>query len=361
MDELKKAREKINEIDEQMAKLFAERMQAVKEVAAYKKAHGLPVLDKAREEELLRKNTEKVENPELKEYYAQFLKNNTAVSRAYQERLLSGMKVAYCGEKGAFAYLSAARAYPTAEKLSFPDFLSAYKAVEKGEADACVLPVENSYNGEVGQVTDLAFTGSLSIVNMIELPITQDLLGVKGASVKEIKEVWSHPQAIGQCAEYIREKGMTAHEFSNTALAAKFVAEKGDKAHAAIGSAEAAGIFGLEVLERNINQSPVNTTRFAVFARAQAERDEKDKRVCSVFTFTVKNEAGALAKAVEIIGSNGFNMRTIRSRPMKELMWQYYFYVEAEGNIFSRKGEEMMKQLSEHCDRLKAIGSFIMD
>lgn len=361
MNDLEKARKTISEIDEQMAKLFAERMHAVKLVAEYKKSHGLPVLDKAREEELLRKNTEKINDETLKEYYAQFLKNNMAVSRAYQERLLGGMKVAYSGEKGAFAYLATERAFPTAQKLSYPDFLSAYKAVENGEADACVLPVENSYNGEVGQITDLAFTGSLFIVGMLELPITQDLLGVAGASVKDVKDVWSHPQALGQCAEYIREKGMTAHEFSNTALAAKFVAEKGDSTQAAIGSALAAEIFGLEVLERNINQSPANTTRFAVFSRAKVNRDEKDNRVCSVFTFTVKNEAGALAKAVDVIGSNGFNMRTIRSRPMKELMWQYYFYVEAEGNIFSEQGKKMMQELSGHCDRLKAVGSYIKD
>ena len=361
MDKLEQARKKINEIDEQMTKLFAERMQAVEMVAEYKKEHGLPVLDKAREDELLRKNAEKISDERLKEYYVQFLKNNMSVSRAYQERLLSGMKVAYSGEKGAFAYLSAERAFPTAEKVSYPDFLSAYKAVEPGDADACVLPVENSYNGEVGQVTDLAFTGSLYIVGMIDLPITQDLLGVQGASVKDVKEVWSHPQALGQCAEYIRKKGWTAHEFSNTALAAKFVAEKGDSAHAAIGSALAAEIFGLDVIEHNINQSPANTTRFAVFARANVSRSESDKRVCSVFTFTVKNEAGALAKAVDVIGSNGFNMRTIRSRPMKELMWQYYFYVEAEGNIFSEKGAQMFKELSEHCDRLKAVGSYLKE
>lgn len=361
MAEIDELRENINRLDGVLSKAFSERMETAKGIAAYKRAHGLPVLDEKREEEVIRRNTEKYSDPETKDYYVQFLKEVMALSRAYQERLQTGMKAAYCGTEGAFAHLATEKLFPSAQKIAYPDFVSAYKAVEEGKADACVLPVENSYNGEVGQITDLAFSGSLWLVGMTEIPVSQDLLGVKGASVKDIKEVWSHPQALGQCADYILQKGMTAHEFSNTALAAKFVAEKGDKIHAAIASAQAAELFHLDVLEKNINQSPANTTRFAVFSRANVVRDKHDKRVCSVFTFTVKNEAGALAKAVDVIGKHGFNMRTIRSRPMKDLAWQYYFYVEAEGNLQSDEGKAMLEELKTHCDRLKTVGSYVKD
>lgn len=361
MDSLDKARKKINEVDEQMAKLFTERMLAAREVAEYKKKHGLKIFDAAREAEVIKRNSAFIEDTEIREYYVNFLKNNMAVSREYQDRLMEGMKVAYCGTEGAFAHIATTKLFPTARKIAYPDFVSAYLAVENGECDATVLPVENSYNGEVGQVTDLMFSGSLYINAMIELAVSQDLLVIPGTVMSDIKEVVSHPQALGQCADYIREKGFTQHEYTNTALAAKHVAERGDKSVAAIASAEAAEIFGLEVLERNINASRSNTTRFAVFTRAENKNNIKKMGVHTVLLFTVRNEAGALAKAIDVIGKHGFNMRTLRSRPMKELLWQYYFYVEAEGNIHTDEGKEMMLELHQYCDRLKSVGTYVKE
>ena len=194
---------------------------------------------------------------------------------------------------------------------------------------------------------------------MCEIPVCQDLLVKPGVTLADIKTVVSHPQALGQCAEFIRKHGLVTKEFANTALAAEAVAESSDVSVAAIGSAEAAEIFGLEVLEKNINSARSNTTRFAVLSRAENKISTREMGVHSVFTFTVRNEAGALAKAIDIIGKHGFNMRSIRSRPMKDLLWQYYFYVEAEGNLNTPEGCMMMEELRQHCDRLKALGAFI--
>ena len=359
MDSLKNARTKINEIDAKMAELFTERMKAAAEIAEYKKERGLPIYDKAREDEVILKNSALVEEEEIREFYVNFLKSNMSISRAWQERLISGMKVAYSGVEGAFAHIATGKLFPTAKKVAYPDFLTAYRAVEEGECDVAVLPVENSYNGEVGQVTDLMFSGSLYITGMLDLAVSQDLLGVPGATISDIKEVISHPQALAQCAQYIREMGFIEREFSNTALAAREVATRGNKSLAAIASAEAAKIFGLEVLQRNVNASRQNTTRFAIFARAENKHRSSETGAHSIFFFTVRNEAGALAKAIEIIGKHGFNMLSLRSRPMKELLWQYYFYVEAEGNINTEDGTEMMKELSKYCDRLKSVGTYI--
>ena len=361
MASLNEARKKINEIDKEMADLFVRRMEAAAEIAQYKSEHGLPIFDAAREEDVIRRNSEMVESDEIRAYYVNFLKNNMAVSRSYQSKLLEGMKVAYSGTEGAFAHIATTRLFPTAKKIAYGDFDSAYRAVVDGECDAVVLPVENSYNGEVGQVTDLMFSGSLYVNEVIDLPITQDLLGIKGATVADVKEVFSHSQALGQCAQYIRENGFTTHEYVNTALAARYVAEKGDKSLGAIASAEAAEIFGLEVLARNINASRSNTTRFAVFSRSENKHRKKDMGVHTVLLFTVRNEAGALAKAIDIIGKHGFNMRCLRSRPMKELLWQYYFYVEAEGNVHTDDGAKMMAELSEYCDKLKAVGTYVKE
>lgn len=356
---LDKARKEINEIDRQMAELFVRRMRAAESVAQYKKERGLAILDEAREEEVVRRNSALIEDEALREFYVNFLRDTMATSRAYQSRLMEGMRVAFSGTEGAFAHIAASKLYPTAEKVAFGDFSSAYKAVERGECDIAVLPVENSYNGEVGQVTDLMFSGSLYVNGMFDLPVTQDLLAKEGVTIDEIKEVVSHPQAFGQCSEYIKNHGFARHEFANTALAAKWVAENPDRSVAAIGSREAAELFGLCVLDHDINENRRNSTRFAIFSRVSNKRIAKDGGVHSILLFTVRNEAGALAKALDVIGSHGFNMRTLRSRPMKELLWEYYFYVEVEGNIQSEEGTSLIETLGEFCDKLKFAGTYI--
>jgi len=355
---LDKARRIINEVDAKMAELFVQRMKAAETVAEYKKERGLGILDAAREKEVIARNAAMISDEKLREYYISFLKDTMAVSRAYQARLMNGMRIAYAGVEGAFAHIAAEKLYPYAEKVSYKDFASAYKAVEAGECDVCVLPVENSYNGEVGQVTDLMFSGTLYVNEMLELAVTQDLLGIPGASLSDIKTVISHPQALGQCAAYIKARGFDEIEAVNTAVAAKRVADENDKTKAAIASAEAAELYGLSVLDHDINESRSNTTRFAAFSRV-ANSKAGASGVHSIMLFTVRNEAGALAKAIDVIGSRGFNMRTLRSRPMKDLLWEYYFYVEAEGDIQTEEGLSMMEELGEFCYRLKFAGTYI--
>ncbi len=361
MDLLESARKEIIEIDKKMAELFVQRMRASEKVAEHKKQHGLPVFDPPRESEVLRKGAERVADETLREYYVNFIKNNMELSKAYQYRILEGMRVAYCGTEGAFAHIATGKLFPGSQRIAYGDFKSAYLSVENGTCDVAVLPVENSYNGEVGQVTDLMFSGSLYVNATLDLAVSHDLLVIPGTEKKDIETILSHPQALGQCAEFIRRHGWKTQEYTNTALAAKFVAQNQNKTIAAIASAEAADIFGLEVLDRNINESRSNTTRFAAFTRSRNTRSSSVMGAHFILVFTVKNEAGSLAKAMDVIGKCGFNMRTLRSRPMKELLWQYYFYVEAEGNIDSDRGAEMMERLSEFCDRLKLVGTYIKE
>ncbi len=358
MASIDKTRQEINEIDKEMAKLFEKRMRAAEKIAEYKKEHGLKVYDKEREAEVIKRGAEMIEDAELRSYYVKFIENNMAVSRLYQDKLLSGMKVAYSGTAGAFAHIAAEKIFPTARKIAYGDFKSAYQAVESGECDAVVLPLENSYNGEVGQVTDLMFSGSLYVNAMTEIEVSHDLLGTPDAELSDIKKVISHPQALAQCAKFIKDGGYAEREYENTALAAEYVSKLNDKSVAAIASEEAGKLFGLKVLKSDVNSSKNNTTRFAVFTRAENRHTDTDMGVHTVFLFTVRNEAGALAKAIDIIGKHGFNMRSLRSRPMKELLWQYYFYVEAEGNIHTDEGKKMLEELSLYCDRLKSVGTF---
>lgn len=358
MDLLNQARKIINETDEEMAKLFVRRMQAAEMVAQYKKENGMPILDPVREEQVIQRNADFIEDEEMRSYYIPFIRRNMEISRAYQHKLIEGMRVAYSGTEGAFAHIASKRLFPTSEAVAFGSFADAYRAVEAGDCDVAVLPVENSYNGEVGQVTDLMFFGSLYVNGIYDLAVTHDLLVLPGTKKEDIKQVVSHPQALGQCAEYIRQNGWEAVEYANTALAARFVANQNDPSVAAIASEEAAELFGLEVLERNVNESRSNTTRFAVFARSENRNLSEQMGAHFMLVFTVQNKAGSLAKAINVIGAHGFNMRTLRSRPMKELLWQYYFYVEAEGDIHSKEGVAMLRELSAVCDRLKAVGSY---
>ncbi len=358
MNKLEEARKSINEIDKEMAALFVKRMEAAKLISEYKMERGLPILDQSRENALIAKNSEYVEDETLRSYYVNFLKETMGISRKYQQMLQEGLKVAYSGVEGAFANIAAKNIFPSAKQIPFGDFTSAYEAVVNGECDCAVLPIENSYAGEVSQVIDLMFQGSLCINGIYDLEVTHNLLGLPGATINDIKTVISHPQALEQCSKYIKKHGFEAVRANNTAIAAQNVVEKGDKSVAAIASRDTAKLYGLNVLERRINESSMNTTRFAVFSRAESLPDYKETGRQFIMVFTVRDEAGALAQAINIIGDCGFNMRTLRSRPMKELMWKYYFYVEADGNAYSEEGKRMMKELSKYCDRLRIIGSF---
>lgn len=349
------ARKIINEVDSKMAELFVERMRAVEKVYEYKKKFGMPIFDQAREEIVIEKNVSLIEDEILKGYYIDYIKNMMSISRAYQYRMQKGLNVAYSGVEGAFAHIAAGRIFPEGNRVSCRDFKAAYDSVISGKNDVAVLPIENSYAGEVGQTIDLIFSGSLFINGIYELEIHQNLLGVPGATVEDVKKVISHPQALGQCHDYIELRNLETEESNNTALAAKRVAETNDKSLGAIASVETAEIYGLEVLATNINKSGENTTRFAVLSRVPTSSADLPN---SILMFTVKHEAGSLANAISIIGKYGYNMTALRSRPLKKHSWQYYFYIEIDGLTDTSTGREMMDELNKVCDKLKVVGTF---
>lgn len=356
MSDLENARKIIDEADKEIAELFIKRMGAVKTVAQYKGERGLPIFDEEREKLILQRNVERLPSNELKSYYDILLRSFMDISKKYQENLLSGMKIAFCGIEGAFAEIAAKRIFPQGRTISFSDFDSAYKSVLEGECDCCVLPIENSYAGEVGQVIDLMFSGDLTVNGIYDMPVKQNLIGVKGATLENIKKVVSHPQALSQCNVYIKEHGFVSEQATNTAVAARQVAALNDISVAAIASRETASVYGLDVIDHDINESAVNTTRFAVFSKSQVNNSKDNGKF--ILLFTVNNVVGALAKAVNIICAHGFNMRILRSRPVKDVPWQYYFYVEVEGDQSSDEGQRMLNELSVCCEKLKIAGNF---
>ena len=354
-NKLDEARRIINEVDAQMAELFVKRMKAVGMVYEYKQEHGLPISDQKREDAVIERNASLIEEDVLRSYYVDFLKSTMAISRAYQYRMQNGLRVAYSGVEGAFAHIAAGRIFPEGNRVSYSDFKAAYEAGVKGECNAVILPIENSYAGEVGQTMDLIFSGPLYINGIYELEIRQNLLGLPEATAEDIRRVVSHPQALSQCHDYIKMRGFETGEATNTATSAKAVAESGDKSLGAIASAETAEIYGLKVLEANINKSGENTTRFAVLSKVQASAPALPS---SVLMFTVKHEVGSLAEAIGIIGKYGYNMTALRSRPLRKHSWQYYFYVEIDGSTDTENGKQMLEELNRVCDHLKVAGTF---
>ncbi len=356
MSNLQEARKKINEIDEQMARLFEERMEAVRTVAEYKMDRGLPVYDESREKEVLDKNTAFLTNERYQPYYTLFQQGVMDVSKNYQRQLMEGLHIAYSGVEGAYAHIVSRRVFPEGKSVSYPNFEAAYRAVEKGACDCLVLPIENSFAGQVGDNIDLIFEGTLYITGIYELPIQHNLLGVKGARAEDIKRVISHEQALEQCGTYISGHNLDYQACRNTAVAAKTVAEKGDKSQGAIASKETAELYGLEVLAEKINDSNLNTTRFAVLSRRKNDKQRVQGHF--VMMFTVSHQAGALARAIDIIGKYGFNMEAIKSRTLKGQLWQYYFYTEIEGNPYGKSGAGMVEELRECCDQVRIIGTY---
>ena len=268
------------------------------------------------------------------------------------------MPIAYSGIEGSFAGIAAEEIFPNEVLLPCRSFREAYEQVERGSCEACVLPIENSYAGEVGQVSDLMFAGALKIAGVYELHVSQCLLGVKGSTPATVRRVISHPQALEQCADHIARRGFETIPCENTARAAKEAARRGDIALGAIASRRAAELYGLEVLEEDINESARNVTRFAVFKGAETAGTARPG-TNTVLIFTIRDFAGALARAITIIGKHNYNMRVIRSRPVKDVNWQYFFYTEIEGRLDSEEGWRMLEQLKAACEVIKVVGTYV--
>lgn len=353
---LDRARKEINEADAEIARLFEKRMNAVRSVALYKKERGLPVTDESREQAVIERGAALIQTPEYRPYYVNFQKSCMEVSKSFQHRLLDGARVAYGGAEGAFADTVARRIFPDAATVAYPDFAGAYSAVEEGECDYALLPLENSFAGDVGQAMDLAFFGGLHINAVYDVKIVQDLLAKKGTELYDITTVISHPQALAQCSDFIKKHGFTTVEAASTASAAKLVSSDPRRDIAAIAGAEAGRRYGLSTLAGHINESDINTTKFAVFSQAAAHEAGENGRF--ILFFTVGNSAGALSRAVSCIGENGFNLIALKSRPTKSLIWDYYFFAEGEGDISSERGRSMLEQLSLCCNSVRVAGVF---
>lgn len=350
-DALEKARQAIDRIDGEMARLFQARMEAVAQVAAYKAEQGLPILDGAREAQVLERNLDRLPpGHPLRAYYRDFLQYNMALSRQYQAGLLGRDTVAYQGVPGAFSHIALSRLFPHARALACPTFEGVFAAVQADQAAHGVLPFENSQAGDVAETLDLCMANpGCYVQRMYDLPVTQNLLGLPGAALGDIRRVLSHPQALGQCREFLLRLGLEGEPRANTAIAAQEVAGTGDLTLGAIASRETAALYGLQVLCPDISRERDNTTRFMVIGKEPPQMGNRFSLL-----FTIPHVAGSLARVVETIGKQGYNMESIKSRPLPHTAWEYYFYTELVGT----PGPALLEALRAQCSSLRLLGRY---
>ncbi len=353
MNKLEQARAEINAIDEQMRQLFEKRMQAVEDVAAYKIEHNMKIFDPQREAQVIKTNSEKMQNKKLLSYYREYVQATMDISKHYQQSIVNSGVYGYQGVPGAFSHIATRHLFPHGKVKNYPTFEAAVKGLLNHEVTYAILPFENSYTGEVGEVLDLLFHYDVAIQSIYDLKINQNLLGIEGASLCDIKHVYSKDQAINQCMKFLKNFDFELIPYDNTALAAKYVSEAKDKHKAAIASIETAETYGLKVLAENINTSQDNTTRFVVLGN---ELPQKGDTLAVVFT--VEHESGQLAKIMQIVANYGFNMESIKSRSLKNASWQYYFYMEIVGDIQDEKMQSMLAQCRQSSSNFKVIGVY---
>lgn len=280
------AREKIDEIDAQMAKLFEQRMTAVCAVSEYKRLNSLPVLDSGREQKVLEKNKAFIKNQQYLPYYDSFLRDVMDISKQYQRNRLAMQesaviadrenkdtkKYGFQGSEGSYSALAVKKRFggdTAISAIAYEHFEDVFNAVSSGEITSGVLPFENSYTGQVSEVLELLlrYDDITADSDIIDLKVSHCLLGVKGTSLNEIKTVYSHPQALAQCSDFLNEYKIEGIPHQNTAFAAKEAALLSNKAIGAIASSESAKLYGLDILKSEINTSKENTTRFIVIKK----------------------------------------------------------------------------------------------
>lgn len=263
------------------------------------------------------------------------------------------MRIGYQGTLGSFSWTAAKKLYPNDELINFLTFKDVTDNVLNGNLDFGIIPVENSYTGEVGMVLDELFHSNVYITQMYNLPIIQNLIGLKEAKISDIKHVYSHEQALMQCSNILKELGVELISFSNTALASQYIKEQNDITKASVASKLTADIFGLKILKEEINNNKANTTKFAVISK-----EIKEVKNHFAFIFTTLDTSGALANVLTEISKHNVNLTSIKSRATHAVAWKYFFYCEAEGSLENSNVKEMINVLCRMCETFKIIGSY---
>lgn len=373
---LENIRKKLDVIDEQIVKLYEERMQLCEEVGIDKVKTGKKVYDKQRENEKLAVLTSKASNEFNRRGIKELFEQIMSMSRKRQYQILGNhgvfgrtsfieldtlqsenARLVFQGVEGAYSQAALQQFFGDNKNVFHVDtFRDAMEAIEEGSADFAVLPIENSSAGAVSQVYDLLVEFENYIVGEVVIPIRHTLAGIAGTKLDEIERVYSHPQGLMQSARFLDEHGAWQQiSVANTAMAAKKVLEDGRRNQAAICSEYAAEIYGLEILQREINSSEKNSTRFIIVTNQKVFlKDAKKISIC----FEIAHESGSLYHLLSHFIYNNLNMTKIESRPIEDRPWEYRFFIDFEGNMSDGAVKNAIRGLREEARNLKILGNY---
>ena len=374
--DLMECRDKLDVIDREIVRLFEERMSICGDVAEYKIGTGKAVYDAERERQKIAAVQDLTHSEFNRESIKEIFSQLMAISRKFQYGLLaehgktepsgfyeveslktSGARVVYQGVEGAYSH-AAARAFfgESVNAYHVKAFEDTMRELDEGRADFAVLPIENSTAGFVIDNYDLLAEYKNYIVGEVYIPISHMLLGLPEAELSDIKTVYSHPQALRQCDEYLDEhKTWGKISVLNTAVAAKKVQEEQDKTQAAIASRTAGELYGLKELAQGINNEKCNTTRFIVLAKAPVYESDANK---ISLMFEIPHVSGSLYNILGNFIFNGVNMLMIESRPIPEKSFEYRFFVDVEGNLSQASVRNALTGIRAEASSLKILGNY---
>ena len=368
-------RGQLDEIDEQIVKLYEERMAISSQVADYKIETGKKVFDKTREEEKLQKVKSLTHNDfnacGIQELFEQIMSasrklqyNKLGEAGALGRLPFIGVdsldmgraRVVFQGAEGSYSQMAMMR-YFGEEVNSFhvDTFRDAMCAIEEGSADFAVLPIENSTAGIVSEIYDLLQEYENYIVGEQIIGIEHCLLGVPGASLEGIRKVFSHPQSLMQSSRFLAGHDWRQISMQNNAFAAKKVADEQDKSQAAIASEHAAKVYGLEVLRQGVNQEKDNSTRFIIVTNQKIFRKDAAKvSIC----FELPHQSGSLYHMLSHFIYNNLNLCKIESRPIEDRSWEYRFFIDFEGNLADSAVKNALRGLRDEARNMKILGNY---
>ncbi|MFC2048960.1 prephenate dehydratase [Elusimicrobiota bacterium] len=351
---MKKIRDQIDKIDSQINKLLDERTSFVKEIGKIKEKDNTPIFMPGREKEILERifKESSLRDDSLPENAKTKIFNEIfSVSRNLQRKL----KICYLGPEATFTHLAAYKQFSDGcEYIPVSNIANVFRSVEKGKADFGVVPVENSTEGIVSHTLDVFLNSECKINAELLMNIHHNLL-TNESSVKTIETVYSHPQALAQCSIWLEENLPKAKyiEVSSTAEAAK-MADSQPRA-AAIASRMASSIYGLSIIDENIEDIFNNTTRFFVIGNHDSTPSSDDK---TTIMFSIKDRIGALHDMLVPFHANSINLTKIESRPAKTKAWEYVFFVDFSGHYENDKVRNALEELKKNCIFFKVLGSY---
>lgn len=369
-------REKIDRVDSDIIRLMTERMDIASEIAAYKQENGIPVLNAAREREKLVDVGEQ-SREDVRDYMQVLYNLIFELSRSHQNRLLlptnqtaeevktaientpklfpKTARVACQGVEGAYSTAAAEKLFSTPSIMYVNTFEGAFAAIESGLCEYGILPIENSTAGSVKAVYDQMISRNFHIVRSVRIKVDHSLLVKSGVQKSQIKEVFSHEQAISQCEGYLKALGVKVTACANTAVAAKMVAESDRTDVAALSSLRCAELYGLKALEKCVQDKANNHTRFICISKKLEIYPGADKTSLMLIT---ANRPGALYKVLAKFYALGINLTKLESRPLPDRDFEFMFYFDLETSVYSDAFIRLICELGDICEEFKYLGSY---